>query len=87
MVSVLLGIWAAFDFLLLAAGAVSISMSIVWKAPNVLMNMVLSPSDLTGISPVILTWSTEFLLLSSWDNIGCTFATHVCDINCRDHTA
>jgi len=48
MVSVLLGIWAAFDFLLLAAGAVSISMSIVWKAPNVLMNMVLSPSDLTA---------------------------------------
>ena len=46
----LLGLWAAFDFLLLAAGALSISLSIVWRAPNVLMNMVLSPSDLTGRS-------------------------------------
>ncbi|KAF8350882.1 tetraspanin Pls1 family [Amanita rubescens] len=44
----LLGLWAAFDFLLLAAGVLSISLSIVWKATNVLMNMVLSPSDLTA---------------------------------------
>ena len=56
MVSVLLGVWAAFDFLLLAAGALSISLSIIWKIPNVLMNMVLSPSDLLGMSTVILIW-------------------------------
>jgi len=45
---VLLGLWAAFDFLLLVAGVLSISLSIVWRAPNVLMNMVLTPSDLTA---------------------------------------
>lgn len=44
----LMGVWAVLDFLLLAAGAVTIALSIVWRAPNTLMNMVLSPADLTG---------------------------------------
>jgi len=44
----LMGAWAALDFLLLAAGAITIALSIVWRAPNVLMNMVLSPDDLTA---------------------------------------
>jgi len=43
-----MGVWAALDVLLLAAGAVSLALSIVWRAPNVLMNMVLSPADLTA---------------------------------------
>lgn len=46
---VLMGVWAALDVLLLAAGAVSIALSIVWGQPNVLMNMVLSKADLTGM--------------------------------------
>jgi len=45
---VLLGVWAALDVLLLAAGAVALALSIVWRAPNILMNMVLSPADLTA---------------------------------------
>jgi hypothetical protein len=45
---VLMGIWAALDVLLLAAGAVAIALSIVWGQPNVLMNMVLSKADLTA---------------------------------------
>jgi len=44
---VLMGVWAALDVLLLAAGAISIALSIVWGQPNVLMNMVLSKADLT----------------------------------------
>lgn len=44
----LMGCFAFIDFCLLAAGAVSIALSIVWRAPNILMNMVLSPADLTG---------------------------------------
>ncbi|KAF9459365.1 tetraspanin Pls1 family [Collybia nuda] len=44
----LMGVWAVLDFLLLAAGAVTIALSIVWRAPNTLMNMVLSPADLTA---------------------------------------
>jgi hypothetical protein len=44
----LMGVWAFFDFTLLAAGAVCIALSIVWRETNVLMNMVLSNADLTG---------------------------------------
>jgi hypothetical protein len=44
----LMGVWIALDFLLLAAGVVSVALSIVWRAPNILLNMVLSRSDLTA---------------------------------------
>jgi hypothetical protein len=44
----LLGVWAFFDVCLLAAGAVTVALSIVWRAPNLLMNMVFSRSDLTA---------------------------------------
>jgi hypothetical protein len=44
----LMGVWAALDFLLLVAGAVALSLSLVWRAHNTLMNMILSPADLTG---------------------------------------
>lgn len=45
---VLMGVWAALDFLLLAAGAVALALSIVWRRPDLLMNMVLSKADLTA---------------------------------------
>lgn len=44
----LMATWAVLDVLLLVAGVVSIALSIVWRAPNILMNMVLSNSDLTA---------------------------------------
>lgn len=43
-----MGIWVALDFFLLAAGGISVALSIVWRAPNILMNMVLSEADLTA---------------------------------------
>jgi len=43
-----MGVWAVLDFLLLAAGGVALSLSIVWGTQNVLMNMVLSSADLTA---------------------------------------
>lgn len=46
----LMGVWAGLDFCLLAAGVVSIALSIVWRAPNLLMNFVISSADLTGTS-------------------------------------
>lgn len=46
---VLMGVWATLSFLLLVAGAVSLALSIVWRRPNILMNMVLSTADLTGV--------------------------------------
>lgn len=44
----LMGVWAGLDICLLAAGAVTLALSIVWRAPNVLMNMVISKADLTA---------------------------------------
>jgi len=44
----LMGVWAGLDFLLLAAGAVTIALSIVWRAENLLLNMVLTPDYLTS---------------------------------------
>jgi len=43
----LLGAYAFSSFSVLAAGVVSIAFSIVWRAPNVLRNLIISPSDLT----------------------------------------
>jgi hypothetical protein len=48
----LMASWAILDVLLLASGVISLVLSIIWRAPNVLMNMVLSDADLTGESPV-----------------------------------
>jgi len=44
----LMGVWAALDILLLAAGVISLVLSMVWRSPNILMNMVLSSADLTA---------------------------------------
>jgi len=44
----LMGVWAGLDFLLLAAGAVALALSIVWRAENPLMNLVLTPTYLTA---------------------------------------
>jgi len=44
----LMGIWAFLDVCLLAAGAVSIAMSIVWRSPNMLLNMVISDAYLNS---------------------------------------
>ena len=41
-------VWAALDFLLLITGVVALALSLTWRAPNLLMNMVLSSADLTG---------------------------------------
>jgi hypothetical protein len=44
----LMGVWVALDFLLLVAGALTLALSIVWRAPNILLNMVLSQAYLTA---------------------------------------
>jgi hypothetical protein len=44
----LMGVWAVLDFLLLAAGAVALSLSLVWRADNPIMNLVLTPGYLTS---------------------------------------
>jgi len=44
----LMGVWAVLDLLLLAAGVVALTMSIVWRSPNMLLNMVFSDAYLTS---------------------------------------
>ncbi|EAU88382.1 tetraspanin [Coprinopsis cinerea okayama7 len=44
----LMAAYAFFDVCLLAAGIVALVLSITWRAPDVLMNMVLSNSELTA---------------------------------------
>jgi len=55
-----MGSWAFFSFCLMAAGTVTLALSIVWRRPNLLMNMVLSKSDLTAGLALGIT------LLISW---------------------
>lgn len=43
-----MGAWIFFDLALLAAGAISILMSILWKRPDLMTNMVIDNTDLTG---------------------------------------
>jgi len=42
----LMGVWAGLDFLLLAAGAVTIALSLAWRAENLMLNLVLTPNYL-----------------------------------------
>jgi len=44
----LMGVWAFIDFLLLAAGGMTIALSIVWRQPDILMNMAISSEFLTA---------------------------------------
>ncbi|KAJ7684725.1 tetraspanin [Mycena polygramma] len=58
----LMGTWAFIDFLLLAAGGMSIALSIVWRAPSILMNMALSSEFLTAGMVVGIALCTTFLI-------------------------
>lgn len=43
-----MGVWAFLDLMLLAAGIVSLALSLVWRRQNLLLNLVLSSADLTA---------------------------------------
>jgi len=43
---VLMAVWGGLDFFLLAAGGVMIAFSVLWKAPDIFRNLVLSEMDL-----------------------------------------
>jgi len=44
----LMGVWVALDIILLAAGVLALALSIVWRAPNILINMALSSAYLNA---------------------------------------
>ena len=59
-----MGVWAIFDFLLLAAGAVALSLSLVWRDDNPSMNMVLTSSYLTSMDPAKFMLRARLTLLN-----------------------
>lgn len=56
----LIGVWIFFDFCLLTSGIIALVLAILWKAPNLLRDMVISSNDLTtglilGVA-LLVTW-------------------------------
>jgi len=43
-----MGVWVGLDFALLASGIVALVLSLLWRRPNILMNLALSSADLTA---------------------------------------
>jgi len=56
----LMGFWAFFDFFLLAAGVMALVLSIVWRAPNLILNLTFDSIDLNGGTVL------GVVLLASW---------------------
>jgi hypothetical protein len=82
--------WAVLDFLLLVAGVVALALSLTWRAPNLLMNMVLSSADLTGVCCGLLPfWSISHYHRLVGTILGIalliTFAVSICAIVQRSH--
>ena len=44
----LMGVWLLFDLCLLAAGGVALAFSILWRQPDMMMNLVFTDMELTG---------------------------------------
>jgi len=62
----LMASWAFIDFLLLGASGMSIALSIVWRAPSILMNMAISSEFLTaGMVLGIMLGITFFVSLGA----------------------
>ncbi|KAG1749100.1 uncharacterized protein EDB91DRAFT_1112465 [Suillus paluster] len=58
----LIGAWAFFDMCLMAAGALSLTLSIIWRQPNLLLNLTFSGMDLTSGSVLGIILLATFVL-------------------------
>ncbi|KAG1730600.1 hypothetical protein EDB19DRAFT_1740231 [Suillus lakei] len=58
----LIGAWAFFDMCLMAAGIVSLTLSIVWRQPNLLLNLTFSGIALTAGSVLGIILLATFVL-------------------------
>lgn len=54
------------DLWLLAAGLLSLIMSLLWRAPNLMLNFTLSNSDLTGALPRLCRIVSRLIPETSW---------------------
>jgi hypothetical protein len=57
----LIGAWAFFDICLMAAGVLSLTLSFIWRRPNLLLNLTFSNLDLTCKCYLCLCVSHPFL--------------------------
>ncbi|KAF8078154.1 tetraspanin Pls1 family [Lyophyllum atratum] len=78
----LIGVWAALDFLLLAAGAVSLALSLVWRADNTLM-LHLAPEIPNGLLTIRSFLFTAGMILGI--ALLVTFAVSIGAIIQRNH--
>jgi len=56
----LMGVWAFVDFCLLVAGVLTLVLSIIWREPNLLLNLAISKTDL------LLGLILSIFLLVTW---------------------
>jgi len=57
-----MGVWLAFDVLLLSCGLISVILSQTWRVPDTLMSMVLSSADLTAGTALGIALISTFLI-------------------------
>jgi hypothetical protein len=62
----LIGAWAFFDICLMAAGVLSLTLSFIWRRPNLLLNLTFSNLDLTCKCYLCLCVSHPFLKLATF---------------------
>ena len=61
-----MAVWGVIDFFLLAAGAISVALSIVWRNPDEMLSLIFTPNDLTaGLVVGILLLATFVLSLGA----------------------
>lgn len=71
------------DLWLLAAGLLSLIMSLVWRAPNLMLNFTLSNSDLTGKSPVFCRIVPHLIPETSWHGAWYHAVDHIRHLHLR----
>jgi len=58
----LIGAWAFFDICLMAAGVLSLTLSFIWRRPNLLLNLTFSNLDLTSGAVLGISLLATFVL-------------------------
>ncbi|KAB5596125.1 hypothetical protein CTheo_397 [Ceratobasidium theobromae] len=58
----LTGVWAGIDLALLLAGALCIALSIIWRSPDLLRDLVISDTDLNGGLSIGIMFCITFVI-------------------------
>lgn len=58
----LMAAWGFFDFCLLGAGIITVALSIVWRAPNLMINIALSPTQLDAATILGVIYLLTFVV-------------------------